>query len=131
MYEFHGWLGLAESTEEADCGNLEAAISELRDRVQALGWQTANAEVLLLNGQFFLRLTGLVNRRRDEARNVAELLTFVSNRLPGSWGMVYERSDDMPTPPGPGAFRVLVLSRGVVREHLDPFLSPVNPNIED
>lgn len=131
MYEFHGWFGLAETTEEADDGGLAQAVSELTAQVDALDWKTSEASVVLLNGQHFLRLTGLVNRRRDEADDVERLLGFVADRLPGSWGLLYERSDDMPTPPGPGAFRVRVVARGQVREQLDPFLSPVQPNIED
>lgn len=131
MYEFHGWFGLAESTEESDVGGLDAAVDELRSRLGELNWQTTVADLSILNGQYYLTLTGLINRRRDEAVDVDEILQFIATRLVGSWGLLYERSHDIPVPPGSGAFRVRVLTRGSIRQHLDPFLSPVNPNIED
>ncbi|MGH3852033.1 MAG: Imm7 family immunity protein [Pseudonocardiaceae bacterium] len=55
----------------------------------------------------------------------------LSAQLPGSWGILYERSDDMPNPPDPTEFRVRVLARGQVSERKDPFLSPCRPTIED
>jgi hypothetical protein len=80
---------------------------------------------------WFVRADGLVNRRRDEAEELDALVAFIARRFPGAWGLLYERADDLPSPPGPGAFRVRVLARGEVTERLDPFLSPVRPLIED
>ena len=131
MYEFHGWIGLAESPEESDAGNLQPILDELRTLLGRLDWQTASADLATFNGQPFLRMDGLINRRRDEADDVDDLLRFVADRLKGSWGLVYERAADMPVPPGPGAFRVRALARGVIHERLDPFLSPCQPVIED
>ncbi len=133
MYEFHGWFGLADSTGESDTGSLGPSLVELRARLVGLGWATARAELHVLNGEHFLNVDGLVNRRRDEAMELDKLLGFLAERLPGSYGLLYERSDedDMPTPPGPGGFRVRVLARGRIVERLDPFLSPVRPTIED
>ncbi|WP_084506113.1 Imm7 family immunity protein [Amycolatopsis sp. ATCC 39116] len=37
-------------------------------------------------------------------------LRFVSRRLPGSYGLLYERDDEIRIPPGPNAFRVTVLA---------------------
>jgi hypothetical protein len=92
---------------------------------------TAHWDLRVLNGAYFLSVAGLVNRRRHEARDLDALLTWLADRLPGSYGLLYEVSPDMPVPPGPGAFRVRVLARGQVVERLDPFLSPVRPTIED
>lgn len=131
MYEFHGWFGIAESPEEADTGTLEQGIAELRERVEALDWSTGDAVLRAHNGEWFVRADGLVNRRRDEADELDALIAFIAGRFPGAWGLLYERSDDLPTPPGPGAFRVRVLARGEVTVRLDPFLSPVRPLIED
>ena len=59
------------------------------------------------------------------------LLSTVAERLPGSWGIVYQRDDEMPQPIGPNRYRVRVTTRGRLQEHADPFLSPIKPVIED
>jgi Immunity protein 7 len=79
-----------------------------------------------------LSICGTVNhRRREEGGRLDLFLAIIARKFPGSWGLIYERDDEMPEPPGPNAFRVRVLARGTIAEHLDPFLSPCNPVIED
>jgi hypothetical protein len=131
MYEFHGWIGLAESTEEADAGNLDTILRDLRALVERMDWQAGSVDLAIFNGGHFLRMDGLINRRRDEAREVTAIFEYVAEYLPGSWGLLYERSADMPEPPGQNAFRVGVLARGKLEYRLDPFLSPCRPVIED
>jgi hypothetical protein len=89
------------------------------------------AEARALNGQYFLWVNGLVNRPRDEAGAVDDLLSFLAKRLPGSWGLVYDRSDDSSEPPLANAFRVRVLARGSVSVREDMLLSPLRPTIEE
>jgi len=110
MHEFHAWIGLSESTEESDLGGLQDAVVEL---------------------QYFVTAEGMVNRRREEGERLDLFLAIIARKLPGSWGLIYERDDEMPDPPGPNAFRVRVLARGRIVERPDPFLSPCNPVIED
>lgn len=131
MHEFHAWIGLAESAEESDLGGLAEAVGELEELAADSKWHDAVFEVRNLNGQYFLRADGMVNRRREEGDRLDLFLAVIARRLPGSWGLVYERDDEMPDPPGPNAFRVRVLARGSVVERPDPFLSPVHPVIED
>ncbi|WP_410562269.1 Imm7 family immunity protein [Amycolatopsis sp. cmx-4-61] len=133
MYEFHGWFGIAESTEEMDEGTLAAGIAELRARVARSGWATGEVRLALYNGQHYLMANGLVKRWRDEAEELVALLDHVAARFPGSYGVLYERSDDPAdfNPPGDNAFRVKVMSRGRIEVRLDPFLSPCRPVIED
>ncbi|GAA2411029.1 Imm7 family immunity protein [Streptomyces glaucosporus] len=131
MYEFHGWFGIAESPEESDTGSLEAGIAELEARIARIAWATGEAALKVYNGEHFVLVNGLVNRRRDEAEELEALLRHIAARFPGSWGLLYERSADMDVPPGQGAFRVRVMARGELRDRPDPFLSPVRPVIED
>jgi hypothetical protein len=131
MHEFHAWIGLSESTTESDEGQLAEKVTELQDLVADSHWHDAVFEVKNLNGQFFLSATGFVNRRREEGDRLDLFLAVVARRLPGSYGLIYDRDDEMPEPPGPNAFRVRVLARGKITEHQDPFLSPCNPVIED
>jgi hypothetical protein len=131
MYEFHGWFGIAETPEEADAGQLEPGVAELRERIARLDWATGEATLGVHNGAYVVLVNGLVNRRRDEAAELGALLDHIATRFPGSYGLLYERSADMVEPPGPGAFRVKVMARGRVEVRPDPFLSPVRPVIED
>lgn len=131
MYEFHGWFGLSESPEESDSGTLYSGVDVLRQRIACLDWATGGVHLAIHNGQHFLTVGGLMNRRRDEADELNSLLEHVASRFPGSWGVLYERSDDFDEPPGPGAFRVRVMARGILQTRLDPFLSPCRPVIED
>lgn len=131
MHEFHAWIGLSNSTEEDDLQVMSPILDELRELASESQWHDAVFDVLSLNGQHFLVANGYVNRRRDEGERLDLFLSIVARKLPGSWGVIYERDDEMPVPPGPNAFRVRVLARGKIAEHLDPFLSPCRPIIED
>jgi hypothetical protein len=131
MHEFHAWVGLSESTEESDLGGLQEVVEELKELVADSIWHDAVFELRNLNGQYFLTADGLVNRRREEGERLDLFLVIIARKLPGSWGLIYERDDEMPKPPGPNAFRVRVMARGKITEHQDPFLSPCNPVIED
>ncbi|MCZ7421214.1 Imm7 family immunity protein [Verrucosispora sp. WMMA2121] len=132
MYEFHGWFRLSQTTEESDVGQLHAIIDELNEMIAGLDFPTnVSAEVTVLNGEYHLLLHGVANRRRDEAAGMRQVLKFVARRLPGSYGLLYEKDEEMPVPPGPNAFLVHVMARGDITERLDPFLSPLHPVVED
>lgn len=131
MYEIHGWFGLAESTEETDRGSLDRIVERIRQDVAGHTWPSLAISLDALNGQYVLTISANPNRRRDEVEFVHELVEFIRANLPGSWGILYERDDETEQPPGPNAYKVTVLARGRLAEHADPFLSPVNPTIED
>ncbi|WP_434444219.1 Imm7 family immunity protein [Lentzea sp. E54] len=129
MYQFHGWFTLSESTEEDDVGGLDAAVEELRARLAEELPSSVVASLDVVNGWYLLTMTGNPNRKRDTW--VEDTIDFVRTRLPGSWGLLYERDDETTLPPGPNAFRVTVLARGELSVRSDPFLSPCIPVIED
>jgi hypothetical protein len=131
MHEFHAWLGLADSTDEDDPERTAAAVAEIRQFLDGVAWPSAQVDLRMVNGGHFVTATGYVNRRRMEGAQLDTLIELVARLLPGSWGMIYERDDAMPDPPGPNAFRVRVMARGQITERADPFLSPCNPTIED
>lgn len=131
MHEFHAWIGLSESPGESDLGGLEKAVKELQDLAVDSKWHDAVFDIRNLNGQYFFSAAGFSNRRREERERLDLFLDIIARRLPGSWGLVYERDDEMPSPPGPNGFRVMIVTRGTFSERLDPFLSPCCPVIED
>jgi hypothetical protein len=131
LHEFHAWVGLGDSPFEDDTVRIAEVVAELRQLVEAAHWETAKFTLQNLNGVFFLNADGFANRRRDEAELLDLLLSIISEKLPGSWGLVYERDDEAQITPGSNGFLVRVIARGTIAVRLDPFLSPCNPTIED
>jgi hypothetical protein len=131
MYEAHLWCCLAETPEDVDDGGLEGIVAEINERIAAMTWPAVGVDLRRLTGQWVVTAACCTNRRRGEAVALDDLLAFVAERLPGSWGMAYDRDDEMPEPYGPNRFRVRVLARGSIVEADDPFLSPARPVIED
>jgi len=112
MHEFHAWIKLSESAEESDLGQLREKVAELQDLAADSSWHDAVFDVRGLNGGYFFTATGFINRRREEGDRLELFLAIIARRLPGSFGLIYERDDEMPDPPGPKAFRVWVMTRG-------------------
>jgi hypothetical protein len=131
MYEAHIWCCLAETPEDVDDGGLEPGVEEVQRRIAVMTWPAVSIDLRRLNGQWVLTAACSTNRRRGEAAALDDLLVFVAGRLPGTWGLAYDRDDEMPEPYGPNRFRVRVVARGSVTEANDPFLSPARPVIED
>jgi hypothetical protein len=131
MYEAHGWLGLAETPHDIDDGRLDSGLEELRRRIDAVSWPALTTTLERVNGFWFLTITCCANRRRGEADYIDQLINWTAQRLPGSWGLVYDRDDEMPEPYGPKRFRVKVIARGHITESQDQYLSPTRPTIED
>jgi hypothetical protein len=130
MYEFHGWFALAETPVEIDDGGLEPVLPEIEPYLQHFTASWTVADLRWQNGRSFLHLYGYSNRPLQHDQILTDLMEFLARRLPGSYGMLYERDDERTTPPGSNAFRVRVLARGRVTEPADPFLSPCIPVIE-
>lgn len=131
MYAFHGWFDLASSPYEDDSNRVLEVMGELRAVAAGFDWPNLVVEIRMLNGSGFLGVTGRFNRRRAESVAIWNLIKYAAEQLPGSSGLAYERDDETTDPPGPNAYKVTVLARGVLSVREDPFLSPCNPVVED
>lgn len=131
MYEAHAWLGLAETPYDIDAGGLNEAIAAIQQRIDTETSSASKIELIRLNGDWFITAARLTNRRRGEAEFLDSLLEFVARLLPGTWGLAYDRDDEAPEPSSQNRFRVRVIARCSVSEAADPFLSPIQPVIED
>lgn len=89
----HTWFGLSESDEESDLGQLEGKVAELQELVADSRWHDAVFEVRNLNGGHFFSATGFVNRPREEGDRLDLFLAIITRRLPGSYGLIYDRRD--------------------------------------
>jgi hypothetical protein len=57
------------------------------------------------------------------------MLEWIGTELSGTYGLVYWSDDEDPAVAD--NFQVISMARGKLRHHADPFLSPINPVIED
>lgn len=131
MYEFHGWITLAETPYDVDAGEYDEKYEALRNYIDNLNWSSGKIELLELNGRNALIVNGYPNRRRSEANELAQLMTYVTKNFTGAYGIIYEYDELTETVAGRGVFSVTVVRRGHCLPSLDPFLSPAIPVIED
>jgi hypothetical protein len=130
VYQFHAWFHLV-STHEFDDDDLDDVLPDIERLMKDFGRPTSRGQLIPLNGEYWVSMNGYANRPRQVPEVLDDLLTLLATRLPGSYGLLYERDDETTEPPGPNAFKVRVLARGQVKEAPDPFFSPCNPVIED
>jgi hypothetical protein len=131
MYELNGWCSIAESTTEPDVGSLGDGIRDLEARINSVDWSSLVVSLKRVNGCWSLTFVCRTNRRRGEAEFIDKLVDWIVERFPGSYGLLYERDDDLPSDSGGNEFRVRTIARGKVDEQRDLLLSPINPTIED
>lgn len=132
MYWVTGWFELVSSRDPDAAGDEESAIiEELRQRCGAFEGTNIEVRWPQLNYAYFLTVTGNANHLRTHNADVHELLRLVRERLPASWGLLYERDDERREAPGPDSYRVTVMTPGEgLRERVDPFFSPYVPLLE-
>ena len=133
MYEFHGWFDLKPAVDEDgyEFTDVQAGVERMRPLVEALdGGPSVRVQVGPLNGQVFLSVDGVLNHRGGGGQDLDRLIAHVAADMPGSHGLLHERSDEGDVPPA-NAFSVRVMARGVLTRRTDTFLSPCNPTIED
>ena len=127
MYEFHGWFGLADATDAADTGGLQHVLTDLEEH---LGRFEPRPEVRWRQGTPFLTVHGSTHRPAPVQVALDELLMLLADRLPGSWGILYEGHDGHEARPADKPLRVRTLTHGRVRESEDSFLTfglPASP----
>lgn len=126
MYEFNGWFVLRESADhKPGVGANRTRIDALARRLSGYQWTASRIDIVELDRQFCLRLTGMMNRNHGQSQELHDLMTAIARDLPGSYGLLYEWSDepDLATSPSDGDFQVHILERGTVSRRVDPFLS--------
>lgn len=78
--------------------------------------------LLPLNGAYLLTVTALTNHKDSRAEAIEQIVRFIYQRLPGSYGLLYEWNDETDDPPSRNAFRVRVVA---MRQH--PQQRPTKP----
>jgi hypothetical protein len=130
MFEYHGWFAIEQASDEDYTNGLNSTVEELSEMITKMTWPSGFAEIRSQNGTHFLYISGNPNRPRNWHEQIGEILKLMANKTKGSYGLLYWRDDESDLAPGKNNFHVVVLSRGIVHEHFDPFLSPTIPTIE-
>lgn len=131
MFEFHGWFVIKETLEDRFEDNTTQIISDLRSLLNPLEWASGAFDLKPFNGMYCLNITGHANRPRRYHQDIDQLLNFLAQKTPGSYGLLYWRDDEDDSSPGRTNFHVRVLARGTIVDRFDPFLSPAVPTIEE
>lgn len=129
MIDFHGWVVLSDATDESDDEVTDERVRVVRDEAERLRLGSVTVAVGAVGGMWTLSIHGVANHRSEEHAAIEAFLARTAELLPGSWGTVYWRDDELPDTGN--AYRVLVIARGTTRWHDDRLLSPCNPVIED
>ncbi|WP_017622516.1 Imm7 family immunity protein [Nocardiopsis chromatogenes] len=125
MFEFHGWLAI----KGPDTPDDEPDPEVLHRLVESASGGSSLIDLRWINGELFLHVGGLLNRRSSEADEVFDLVEHIGSIAPGSYGLLYYHDDEMARDDG-NAFHVLAVRRGQVTEESDGHLSPVIPRLE-
>ncbi len=131
MYNYRLWIELAESTEDFDCGQLDAKVEELRMLANnKLRCKPVDC-VIHINYSTVFQCAAGANHRGQDHEDLLEVLRYITEKLPGSHGLVYWLDDENPGNWVFDGYRVIVVARGELHERYDPFLSPKHPVVED
>lgn len=130
MVELHGWITIRETyesfLEEED--SMDLVVAKIRDVIDHLSY--FKPEVKAQNGEVFIEFTLFCNRITPQVLEVFEFCKQVGQLGKGSYGLLY-LYDDENTNGKENMFQVFSLTRGILKEHGDPFLSPIIPTVED
>lgn len=102
------------------------------ERAAELDSGTDPIDARWVNGHLLVHFGGVCNRRSEFAEQMVGFFRWVGRTAPGSYGLLHFLDDADERDEGfRNQVRVLVMTRGFVAEHADPFLSPVVPTLED
>ncbi len=131
MFEYHGWLVLRAAphdtgTEDADVRAAAEAVQQLITRLDGV---PGLRDLRRVNGSPQFHFGGYTNHRPPEFEDLLDGIRGLAARAPGTYGLVHYWDDEVPA--HDNELRVLVVKRGTITEHDDPYLSPLIPTIED
>ena len=131
MFEYHGWLVLraAPHDTETEHADLRAAVEFVQRLLVDLNEVPGLRDLRRVNGSPQFHFGGFTNHRPAEFEDLLTGVRDLAARAPGTYGLVHYWDDEAPV--HDNEFRTLVVKRGTVTEHDDPYLSPLIPTVED
>ena len=130
MFELHCWITIRESykAEEKEEENIDIILYKIKKRIQCLNWN--KPQIKVRNGEWYIETSVFCNRKNDEVIELLEFFHFVAKIACGSYGMIYILDDEDKYGKN-NEFQVYSISRGILHEQKDLFLSPFIPVVED
>ncbi|TLS51716.1 hypothetical protein FE782_14590 [Paenibacillus antri] len=125
MFEFHGWIVLRYHTHDTNELLQDKAYKNFINYLKDADTERLSNSIRR-NGQDSWTITGLHNHRSSY---VLDIYKWVSENLPGSYGLLYMHDDE--DAEYNNTFVVWKLVRGILTRETDPFLSPYVPVVED
>lgn len=130
MIELHGWITIRETYksffEEEE--QIDSVIKKIQEEINKMSWFKPKIEIK--NGEYFMQFSSFSNRINPETSEIFEVFKLIGEIAEGSYGIIYLYNDE-DTDGKENYFQVFSLARGMIKENLDEFLSPIIPTIED
>lgn len=130
MIELHGWVTIRETYKATfdEEEKVDLLVKRIQEIIEKSSW--FKPEVKAQNGDWFIEFSIYTNRINSQTQEVFELYKNIGEIAEGSYGLIYMYNDE-DTNGKENQFQVFSLARGIVKENIDPFLSPIIPTIED
>lgn len=125
MFEFHGWIVLRYHTHDTNETLQDKAYSAFNTFLKDVDTEGIS-NIKRRNGLDSWTISGLHNHRSNY---VLEIYRWVSENLPGSYGLLYLHDDE--DAEDYNKFVIWKLAHGILTCESDNFLSPYIPVVED
>jgi len=131
MIDINGWICIRESfvEEGVDENKLKSIIKLIESKIEKdLDHDNEYYDLRSINYSVYLTITAAHNH---QGGHVIDFFKWVSSIASGSFGLLYVQDDEDIERGNENKFKVWRMRKGKVDELEDPFLSPVNPEIEE
>ena len=130
MIQLNGWVIIRESYSEVGENErkLNQVVTKIEAKISELDVVNEFYGLRNLNGEYHLSIMVNHNHRSD---HVIEFFKWIASISVGSFGILYVQDDEDLERGNENVFKVWRMKKGKVDELDDPFLSPVNPEVEE
>lgn len=128
MFEYKGWLTLSFDSYEENFEKLQEQILILSEYIIKLNNDFQFAKIINCTENYTLSVVGVLNHENGVLKDVENLLNFVREILPASFGVIYYRDQDGLDY---NSYIVIRLAKAKIERQSDYILSPCVPIIEE
>ena len=126
-YTMFGWFDI-DRWEEADDEDLSIDVpwGDIQAKIDSIEWPSnTHIDFHPTNFSHHLVMHSQHNHTYGVPDDIDELISWLGEQFPGTHGLIYEQDDEDPTGAFDNAYRVRVMIRGQLTQHVDPYFSPL------